>query len=57
MARKPMAKRPSAAFDVAVSRMASLSVAWRQRPKRSNFPLPRELRDQIYQYLLHSDYT
>ena len=37
--------------------MASLAIAWRQREKRPNFPLPRELRDQIYQYLLHSDYT
>ena len=26
-------------------------------PKRVNFPLPRELRDQIYGYLLHHDYT
>ena len=34
--------------------MASLTTASK---KRANFPLPRELRDQIYQYLLHSDYT
>lgn len=26
-------------------------------PKRVNFPLPRELRDQIYGYLLHHEYT
>ncbi|KAI7353492.1 hypothetical protein KC354_g11521 [Hortaea werneckii] len=26
-------------------------------PKRVNFPLPRELRDQIYKYLLHHEYT
>jgi hypothetical protein len=48
------ARRPSAAFDAAVSKMAGLTVASRKRP---NFPLPRELRDLIYQYLLHSDYT
>ncbi|KAM0695989.1 hypothetical protein Q7P36_004472 [Cladosporium allicinum] len=57
MAENSAMSRPSAAFDVAVSRMASLAIAWRQREKRPNFPLPRELRDQIYQYLLHSDYT
>ncbi|RMX72179.1 hypothetical protein D0869_14879 [Hortaea werneckii] len=26
-------------------------------PKRVNFPLPRELRDQIYGYLLHHEFT
>ncbi|KAI7238436.1 hypothetical protein KC330_g2540 [Hortaea werneckii] len=26
-------------------------------PKRVNFPLPREVRDQIYGYLLHHEYT
>ncbi|KAI6889710.1 hypothetical protein KC359_g297 [Hortaea werneckii] len=26
-------------------------------PKRVNFPLPRELRDKIYGYLLHHEYT
>jgi hypothetical protein len=57
MAEQPATKRPSAAFDVAVSRMASLAIASRKRPTRTNFPLPRELRDQIYRYLLHSDYT
>ena len=25
--------------------------------KRANFPLPRELRDQIYSYLLHHEHT
>jgi hypothetical protein len=57
MAENSAMSRPSAAFDVAISRMASLAIAWKQREKSPNFPLPRELRDQIYQYLLHSDYT
>lgn len=54
MTGQSAAKRPSAPSDAAVSNMAGLTVASRKRP---NFPLPRDLRDHIYQYLLHSDYT
>ncbi|KAI7089032.1 hypothetical protein KC356_g2721 [Hortaea werneckii] len=35
----------------------SLQPAVATPPRRINFPLPRELRDQIYGYLLHHEYT
>ncbi|KAI7356141.1 hypothetical protein KC354_g10530 [Hortaea werneckii] len=41
---------PASMFDLSQPTMAA-------PPKQVNFPLPRELRDQIYGYLLHHEYT
>lgn len=43
--------------EAPASTSASPQSAVAKPPKRVNFPLPRELRDQIYGYLLHHEYT
>lgn len=58
MAAQSESVKPSAASETALS-IASLTIKPSNNAelRRPNFPLPRELRDHVYKYLLHSDYT